>query len=315
MILSLLIVSKKESEDLAKFIIKLVLEKGYKLPFKKVFKAWQDNAKTGEFVDNNGEKKILTEKESLGNLADVIMKNLSCINAVEAEEAGACKFLYENYGISNFGRFSAETWIEQYKEREKIGPYGLVVASRNDWNASSYSENAYETYDDLRKKVHPSHSLRIIESQTLPKLAKSLVRLKKKYQQMPDFVIWSGHSSNQEFFLGPNLYRRRNYKFFIGNDDFQGEASERIQPYLRMFPPNTIMILDSCSDGGTESLPAIAAKVIGNKFIYPKGKTSVEDFGVKRDMQGNLSFNVRYHFGINTMIVDGSGKEILKEVL
>ncbi|MDO8623471.1 MAG: hypothetical protein Q7R52_04445 [archaeon] len=304
-IVGLLSGSKEESRNLAKILIKSFLE-SHKLPYGKIFRAWSSNAQPGEIKGKKGkDKEKYTAQEANDDWVFIVIKNLIRIAQIEDMGNGAARFLYDNFGISNFGRFSSETWSDQYKEKEKLGPYGLVVASRNDWNARSYEDVFSQTYDDLRKKVHPSHSLRIIEVQSLPQLAKLLVQLKKKYQQMPSFVVWTGHSSDQDFALGPSLYRKKNYKFSIAKEDFEGKAGERIRPYLNMFPPDTIMILDGCSDDTEKNLPTMAANALGSKFIYAKGKTSIEDFGVKIDSNKNLSFNVKYAFGVKTVIADG----------
>ena len=285
----LTIASKKEARNLALNYLEKIL-KSHNLPYKKMFDAWQRNAKTGEIIDNNNNKEKITIKDAQKSLTNVIFSNLMTIDLLELKQRGTASFLHNNYGISNFGRFNKEIWLDQYNEREKVGPYGLVITSEDDWNSSSFNDVSYEAYTNLQKKVHPIYPLRIIEVISLPKLAKLLHRLKRKYEKIPDFVVWSGHSSDREFFLGPNRYRKENYKFSIDKEDFEGEAGKRIEKYLKMFSSDTTMIFDACSGGTEKSLPAIAANTIGNKFIYPKGITSVKDFGVGVDSDGNVSF-------------------------
>jgi len=291
----------KEDRHLAFLWLKNFLEL-FKLPSQKIINAWESNAQSQSSKDKEA-KDVYTKEDAFEDLMLIIKKNLLCIKRIEAKHSTICKYLYENYGIKNFGRFSQETWLDQYEEREKSKPFGLVVVSRDDWNASSYSEGACRAYDNLRIHIHPSHSLKIIEAQSLPELAKLLVSLERKYKKSPEFVVWSGHGGGEEFFLGPAKYRKENYKFFIERDDFKGVAGKRMQPYLDLFSPHTVQILDSCSSDKEENLPSVAANVTGNIFIYPKGKTQVKDFGVTRDSGGNLSFNVQYDFGIKTAVI------------
>lgn len=270
----------------------------HNLSFEKLLAGWASNAVPQPY--DNKTKEEYTSAEAQKDLMQIIIKNLVRIKQIESVHPGISKHLHDNYGIQNFGRFSPETWVNQYEEREQTKPFGLVVASRNDWNGSSYNENAYEAYEDLRSKLEPDHSLKIIEAKSLPELAKLLVTIEKKFQKSPEFVIWSGHGG-KEFFLGPAMYRKKGYKFFIDKDDFTGKAGQRMQPYLDLFSENTTMILDGCADEEENGLISTAAKAIGNKFIYPGGQTSVENFGVTKDDDGNLSFNVKYNFGIDTM--------------
>ncbi len=277
----------------------------HNLSFEKLLAGWASNAVPQPY--DNKTKEEYTSAEAQKDLMQIIIKNLLRIKQIESIHPGISKHLHDNYGIQNFGRFSPETWIAQYEEREGTKPFGLVVASRNDWNGSSYNENTYEAYEDLKSNLEPDHSLRIIEAKSLPELAKLLVGIEKKYKEKPEFVIWSGHGG-KEFFLGPGMHRKKGYKFFIAKDDFQGAAGERMQSYLEMFSEDTTMILDGCSDGKEDGLISTAAKSIGNKFIYPNGQTSVENFGVSKDSEGKLSFNVKYNFGIETSIAGEDNK-------
>jgi hypothetical protein len=290
-------------KEFAKSLIRYFLEK-HGLPFRKIYTAWLDNAQTGSCEDEGKTIKI-TEKEQKENLTLVISKNILSLHLLEESEKGAAKFLHEFFGIRNFGRFTSETWLDQYKEKNRQNQYGIVVVSESDWNSSSYNEGHLKAYEELRKGVHPTHSLRILEAESLPELAKFLLRIKRKYKVAPSFVVWSGHmdSKRGEFVLGKNSYGEKNYKFFIAKTDFMDEGRKRMMPYFNSFSPETIMILDTCHENNEVSnnnFPTIMANTAGNEFIYPDKKTSVKDFGITRDRK-QLSFNVKYNYGAKTL--------------
>jgi hypothetical protein len=311
-IISSLVTAEPEQKNGAKILIKLFLQK-HGLRYGKVFHAWQSNAKNdqAEIAAMRPEdiEDALTPEEAAERMRFLVIRNIVSIQAIEAKQKGVSEFLHKNYGISNFGRFSVQTWLDQYNEKEKNGAYILILYARDDPNSSSYIEEVLDAYRDLHKEVHSSHFLRVIEVESIPKVARRLSKFNKKYQS-PDFVILSGHSWNKEFHFGPPKYRKRNYKFFIGPKDFKGKGLERMEPYLKMFPPTTTVVMDSCSEGAEDSFVGMAAEASGNKFIHPKGETHIKDFGAKRDSRGNLSLNVEYDEA-ETVISEGN---IIKNV-
>ncbi len=186
----------------------------------------------------------------------IVCKNLICLEIIEKIEPGISKFLHQNFGIHNFGRFSIDFWIDQYRNREKTGEYGLIITSMEDWNSSSYHDEAFQTYIDLYKNVRSSHFLRAVEVEELPTLVKLLSKTRKKVGQ-PDFVIWSGHGNDKELIFGKNMYRPKNYKYTLNATDFSGQ---RIIPYLNLFSKDTLMIMDACSKVTENNLPPACGK-------------------------------------------------------
>ena len=144
--------------------------------------------------------------------------------------------------------------------------------------------------------------LRIIEVEDLPRLARKLNLLKRKYALSPSFAVWSGHGNKNEFFLGRMKFGKRHYRSFLHKTDFEDEPGQRMDKYLSFFASETVMILDGCSYEAEANLPATVAKITGNQVIYPKGITQVADFGVTTNADGKLSFNVKYHHDIETVV-------------
>ena len=249
-----------------------------------------------------------TEEQAIESFIDIVCDNLLIMDYLEETEPGICKFFYERYGIRNFARFNQDFWLGEYRNRERIGSYGLVVYAMSDWNSSSYDERVRKTYDDLHRDISKTHSLKVIEARDVLELAVFLSKLVKYQTKAPDFVVWSGHSSGSDFAFSKEQSKKSALSdniHYLDTSDFEGEELERIRTYLDLFSSDTVMIFDACSTGEDNSLPVVVARLMGNTFIHPSGKTSVENFGAVVQSNGRVAFNLKYEGDVKSIITHG----------
>src|SRR6185503_12997051 len=97
--------------EIAQGFIQKILERAG-LPHKEIASAWKNNATTGGFKDTGKEDEV-TKEDAEKNFLKVVSSNILSIQSLEGKQPGICKFLFDNYGIRNFGRFSLETWLSQ----------------------------------------------------------------------------------------------------------------------------------------------------------------------------------------------------------
>lgn len=132
---------------------------------------------------------ILPQYESLRYDVETMMR-------LEALEPGSVHYLTEELGIYSLGRFTIDMLLEQYRNRDNADiPYGLLVADRYDWTASSYFDQNKSAVADFSREVNATGGmLRIIECESARDALRKIKTLISKYGR-PSFGLAGGHGN------------------------------------------------------------------------------------------------------------------------
>ena len=221
-----------------------------------------------------------------------IYENLKVITDLEDKRPGATLFLYKEFGIMDFGRYPAEMLLKQDEEfNDTSKSYGVIMYPRNDWNGAFYADkNALE---ELFKSLNGEFSLRIVECDGKMDVAKSLVKLNRKYNP-PDgsghkiqLAIIGGHGTENSIRFGGEDDRHVLY-----TQDLMGKGTEKASQF---FDDNPTIILVSCSTGADAGIGQELSKKIGAKVIAPKVPTNITALYASRNRgQERFRFNAKF---------------------
>ena len=268
-------------------ILRSYLE-GISLPYSEILEAWKVSNKSDLF-------------------GQAVFSNLKVIGEVEKAEPGTCKFLYDGFGITDFGRYPAELLLKQKKEFENLeNPYGVIIFPRNDWNGAFYSDN--NALGDFLKELDGKFCLRVFECESKMDIARALVTSNQRYN--PDngkghkisLLILGGHGTENSIQFGGKDERHS-----LTTDDLFGHG---IQKTGQFFEENPTIILSSCSTGAEGGIGQELSKKFGAKVIAPKVPTGLEAIhGSKRRGQDKFRFNAVYSKGANIKSLYKMGKK------
>jgi len=218
-----------------------------------------------------------------------IDQNLRNIRGLESFENKSVKYLYDNFGIRSFGRYTMRELKKQYQERDDMGPYGLCFQAVMDWNGSFSQSNQTE---DIREKVEENDFiLRVIEANGKIDLAKRLLFLRDKYNQKIKFMYMHVHGNTDVIGLGD---REGSDRKFL-QEDLKGKGVQRIKD---LFEDNAELILSSCLTGAEGGLAEEMSKVYNVKVIASDKPTEGEpkSVNIKKNPAGdNLEFEVVFN--------------------
>lgn len=218
-----------------------------------------------------------------------IYESLKNMSALENFEKTSTKYLYNNFGIRSFGRYSVRELKKQYREIDEMGPYGLDFHAVMDWNGSFSESNQSE---EIREKVEENDfTIRIIEANGKIDLAKRLRFLRDKYNQKIKFMYMHVHGNTDVIGLGDREGSDRNFL----QKDLMGKGVQRIKD---LFESNAELILSSCLTGVKGGLAEEIANTYGVKVIA-SDKSTVgvpKSVDIKKNLAGdNLEFNVVFN--------------------
>jgi len=218
-----------------------------------------------------------------------IDQNLRNIRGLESFENKSVKYLYDNFGIRSFGRYTMRELKKQYQERDDMGPYGLCFQAVMDWNGSFSQSNQTE---DIREKVEENDFiLRIIEANGKIDLAKRLLFLRDKYNQKIKFMYMHVHGNTDVIGLGD---REGSDRKFL-QEDLKGKGVQRIK---ELFDDNAELVLSSCLTGAEGGLAEEMSRVYNVKVIASDKPTEGEpkSVNIKKNPAGdNLEFEVVFN--------------------
>lgn len=218
-----------------------------------------------------------------------IDQNLRNIRGLERFENKSVKYLYDNFGIRSFGRYTMRELKKQYQERDDMGRYGLYFQAVMDWNASFSQSNQTE---DIRDKVEENDFiLRIIEANGKIDFAKRLLFLRDKYNQKIKFMYMNVHGNTNVMGLGD---REGSDRRFL-QEDLKGKGVQRIK---ELFDDNAELVLSSCLTGAEGGLAEEISRVYNVKVIASDKLTKGEpkSVNIKKNPAGdNLEFEVVFN--------------------
>lgn len=193
------------------------------------------------------------------------------VKRLEGKDPGICLFLWKNFGIVNFGRYPDEVLLQQRKQFENVGPYGIIMYARDDHNGAF---NRPYLIKDMAEQAGDALNLRIMEVQDLIGAVRMLIRLHQQYFQKGlghkiQFALFGGHGTSDCIQLG-NDYQQG---YQVVSDDLNRAGGERLRNF---FEEDAVIILQSCStgmeDGIGQKLSALLSNII---VIAPMTPTNI----------------------------------------
>lgn len=219
-------------------------------------------------------------------------RNLQSLYELKQASSEAPKVLASQFNISHFGRYTKETLLRQYEEREEKGPYGVIFFPVADHNGAFFG-SAFK-FDQLQKTLlEGGYKMRIMEAGSKGAIARQMIRLDREYGQGKDphkigFLILGGHGSEDRILFGEGRDKREE----LTKEDVSGRGIERgIRKFL---VPEAETILFSCSTGLEGGIGEEMWKELGLLVQAPKYSASVSQISVSFAKEGNPVFVVKY---------------------
>lgn len=270
------------------YILKTFFER-IELDYRTVMTAWQQAT-----ADQVREEQDGTTVVGIPNpYAHIVHKNLSQLLALENAEAGMVTTLYRTFGIANFYRYSVDLLLRQYQERDREGPYGIVVSAERD-NGVALAHGR-DVFDSLSTQLRGHHFLRVVECHSRKDFLQRRLRLIHMYGT-PSFTVVNAHGTPSEIVLGYKGRKRES----ISTGDFQ----QLITAEGRLFTHNESIVLISCSTGQDGGIAEAASRSTGLTVVAPNKDTAIRDIQVSYDDDVTPHFTVRYEEEIEAVTFD-----------
>ncbi|MFA5953916.1 MAG: hypothetical protein WC817_00040 [Patescibacteria group bacterium] len=262
--------------------------------------------KTEEFRDTYGKTAVKPIFEQFGlppeiffsawmksgdDLEYPMRKNIDRIREVEKQQPGACRVLYDEFGIADFGRYPTDLLCKQYEERnDTTKPYGVIVYPRNDYNGAYYLNSM--ALDEFYKATRGSFSLRAVECATKYNVAHALYDLDKKYNPKDkkghkiSLAIIGGHGTENSIQFGGTDKRH-----LLTSEDLKKRNAKGVDSFLE---ENSTIILASCSTGADGGIGQELSKMLGAKVLAPKVRSVVLHYRATQQGRDKWEFDVEY---------------------
>lgn len=221
---------------------------------------------------------------------ETFLENLKTVRNLESERPQITSTLNQGFGIRNFARYSKDLLVQQFDERDKNVPYGIVLYPIDDWNGAFSGNTKPEVFENLKEQLSQhGYTLRILEAKGKIEVAKSFIRLDGKYGQEHkiSFGIIGAHGNKNIMVFG-----REGEQGALRPQDFLGKGVQRVGKF---FAEKPVIILDSCSVGQDEGIAERLSKTYGAKVIASDGTVSgIRDIKVKSIGDKRLDFDVDF---------------------
>jgi len=219
-------------------------------------------------------------------LAGTVESNMDTIAELEVASKGATKYLYEKYGIRDFGRYPVEMLLAQYHLREDSAtPYGVIINPKSDHNGAFYDNK--EVFQALIDQLGAGFPVRIVECESVIGIGKKLIQLNKDHGKI-SFAIIGGHGTAPSITLGD-----KGKTAVLRVDDLEGAGLRRAGGSF--FIANPTIILNSCSTGSDYGVAAnMLLTFPGATILAPEEPTSIKDIRVTMDGAGAPRFDVEF---------------------
>jgi len=224
--------------------------------------------------------------------------------------------LHNEFGISDFSRYTKEMLLTQWRERNNVDlPYGVMIMAREDHNRA-FADFHYNASDDARKQLEPlGIGIRIIECEDKLEVFRYLRRFNKQYNEQSNnkikFVLLHGHGEPENI----ELKKGNRQRHTLQKQDFQpvsqsgsvdlrpsersfkrrvGQAVDTVSTFLEKDAP---IVLFSCSTGADDGIAqAISTRVEQSTITAPKVPAAVKKVRISRDEgSNNLKIDVDYN--------------------
>jgi len=222
-----------------------------------------------------------------------VAKNLLTIKEIEEREPGISRFLFENFGIVDFGRYPPEMLVEQYKRFEdQDTPYGIILYPHSDWNGAFHHD--VEDFRALSQQTSGRALVRIVECGSKIDVARALLNLEKRYNPGKDdkhriaFAIIGGHGTRESIQFGYTGGEARTRLYL---EDFKGPGVQRAS---RFFKEGASIVLASCSTGVEGGMAQELSRLIKGKVVGPSIPSHGKSLVKNMQESGNIELDVNY---------------------
>ncbi len=187
---------------------------------------------------------------------EALLSNIQAIENLEDSQPGITKFLYEKYGIRNFGRYPQDILLKQFEESGgTTKPYGAVIFPVHDRPGILYGYD--EVLEQTFKNFKGEYAMRIVECGNPRELFERLFRLKHRYGPM-EFAWINAHGSKKDFVLGQDYEKETvNSKHFSPKSNTA--MLKAITRLRKCFVSHPKILVMSCR--GAESAASPAARI------------------------------------------------------
>ena len=221
---------------------------------------------------------------------ETFLENLKTIRNLESERPQIVSTLSQQFGIRNFARYSEDLLVQQFDERDKSVPYGIVLYPIDDWNGAFSGNTKQKVFEQLKEQLGQyGYTIRILEAKGKIEVAKSLVRLNESYGQEHkiSFGIIGAHGNKNTMVFG-----REGEQGELRPQDFLGKGVQRAGKF---FADKPVIILDSCLVGQDKGIAESLSKAYNAKVIASDGTVSgIRDIKVKSAGDEQLDFDVDF---------------------
>jgi len=220
------------------------------------------------------------------------MQNLKALYEVTQSSPEAPKVLFDQFGIVHFARYTRETLLKQYEEREEQKPYGLALFAISDHNGALF--NMAMLLDTLQNDLAKNgYLLRIVEADSKESVARRFVNLDRMYGQDErghkiDFALIAGHGSKGSITFGEGTQERDRFL----TKEMEGKGIHRGAETF--FAPDAKAVLFSCQTGSTGGIGEEMFQKLGLSVQAPEESSYVAGMTVSFTKENKPVFDVQY---------------------
>lgn len=230
----------------------------------------------GEWMNTHKEKKRIK----------MVRKNWKRLLALESENPGIARVLYDEFGISNFARYPKEILIKQYAERnsKKRRAYIAIISAKGDRDGALYRDVGI--FRKLFRQTKKQYRLLVWEVGNERDLIRVLNVSRKRYGKIALGFV-NGHGDKLSIVLG----KTNGYREELTKKDLEQRGPRAVR---RAFIKNPIIILNSCKAGLPKGIASYISEMLGAKVFAAKGRAWIGNIDVRISPQGKLKVAVEF---------------------
>lgn len=226
-----------------------------------------------------------SSSEDSDQLSRVLFMNALCLSIIEQERPGIARFLYNTFGIADFGRYPEKLLIKQFDEYEEQKPYGVILYPYDDYSGSFFADG--NIFKSLLRQLEGKYLIRACEAKDKLEIVKLIRRLNKKYgtAHKISFAIIGGHGEQDSIQFG-DVDDEKNILF---QEDLADSRAQRKSAFV----DRPTLILVSCSTGAEQGIGQKLSELFDATVIAPDKPTSLTGITATID-KSNIHFDVQY---------------------
>lgn len=201
-----------------------------------------------------------------------IQGNIRSVRDLERLNPGVTRKLLDQYGILEYHRYPTSVLIDQINEENGAKPYGVLMATRSDYNGAFSASTYRKALDSFSKQLKEvGHMLRIVEAPSKRSLARRLISLDRHFASTAGqitFALIAGHGHKDSITFGDSS----DLADKIRSEDLSGWGFNRSGEFFKEKAP---IVLISCSTGVEAGLGQQLSRAFGTKVIAPDRPTNL----------------------------------------